>query len=178
MGEAHRCAYDEHDTNGKQARPCSNRPAMRARERAAYRCRRPNRRNRSPAATSSRTTVTTLPSTRRVREAGRAGPLPAMPWATERNPPRNEVRAPRLLLPARWRLRLRPTAQVLAPTPGKDTTEPSARMIRTTAKNQTIPPWPGAAPTFSLCSSGRSPATRPWLRRGLSSSRRNRAGRG
>jgi hypothetical protein len=60
--------------------------------------------------------VTTLPSTRRVREAGRAGPFPAMPWATERNPPRSEVRAPPPLLPARRRRRLRSTAKVLAPT--------------------------------------------------------------
>lgn len=80
---------------------------------------RPNRRNRSTAASANRTTVTTLPRTRRVREAGRVVALSVTTWATERNPPRREVRVPPLLLPARRRLRLRPTANVVAPPPGE-----------------------------------------------------------
>lgn len=82
---------------------------------AAYRWRRPNRHNRSPTTNASRTTVTTLPRTRRVREAGWEGAFVVMAWATERNPPRREVMVPPVLLPARWRLRLRPTGHVLTP---------------------------------------------------------------
>jgi hypothetical protein len=53
--------------------------------------------------------VTTLPSMRRRREAGPDGDLPTAQRATDRNPPRKEVKAPPELFEARRRRRVRPT---------------------------------------------------------------------
>jgi hypothetical protein len=74
-----------------------------------HRRRTPKRRSSSPNARRSSSAVITLLATRRARDLGRAGPVPVTPRATDRKPPRIELRAPPLGFPERRRCRVRAT---------------------------------------------------------------------